>query len=292
MKLWLLVLAVLISASAASNLKVAVLNDIHYDPYYDDATGIDKFWRNSSPLLEILGIEPLQSSQFGHFGWDSPRKLVELVLNRMKNIEPDVELILVTGDFLAHGFSVKVGDRNNYELIKQTIKLIFVDLLSSHFPKAIILPSIGNNDIKYHYRAPTQDDDANDYYSFFADVLFNQVEGNKKLKFDHSNSVLTNILKSQATITDQDLTFPDWAKTFLQRGYFRYDHKFDESHNGDSLSFISFNSLYYSIVAPVKQVDIMIQQLDWLEDQLKSSEPNRKFLIYFHIYPGEYSSNY
>jgi hypothetical protein len=32
----------------------------------------------------------------------------------------------------------------------------------------------------------------------------------------------------------------------------------------------------------------MKQQLDWLELQLSSAEPNRKFVIFLHIYPGQY----
>ena len=238
--------------------------------------------------MEFLGDVLLQASPYGHFGWDSSRKLVEIMLNKMKSIEPDVELILVSGDFIAHGFSVSVGKKPNYDLIKQTIKTVFVDLLSHHFPKAIILPSIGNNDIKYHYKAPTQDDDAIDYYNFFADVLFNQIEGNKKLNLDLSKSVLTNILSNQEHDDKSGLTYPNWAQTFLQNGYYRYDHKFSTAQNDDNLSFISFNSLYYSVNSPSQQKELMKQQLDWLEYQLKKSEINRKFIIYFHIYPGSY----
>lgn len=212
-------------------------------------------------------------------------------MSKMKNIQPDVDLILVSGDYLGHGFSVEYGSKDNYEILKQTLKYVFVDLLSSKFPNTVILPAIGNNDIKYHYKAPSQDDEAKDYYNFFADVLFNQVEGNKKLKLDLEKSVLTNSDDSSISDDKSGLKYPNWAQTFLQRGYFRYDHDFGPDGDGFYLSFLSFNTLYYNLKAPVKEPEIMKQQLDWIEEQLKNSEDDRKFIIYFHIYPGPYYSN-
>jgi len=242
----------------------------------------------NTPIQTVTGDISYQPSPYGHFGCDSPKKLVDLVMTKMKDIQPDTDIILVSGDYLAHGFSVDTKGQPHYELLKQTIQYVFVDLLSSHFPNAIILPSIGNNDIKYHYLAPTQEDEASDYYNFFADVLFNQVPGNKKLKLDLLDSILTNG-NGTSIVDDKDsLAYPNWAETFLSRGYFRYDHDFGPDGDGFYLSFISLNTLYYSLGAPFKQADIMKQQLDWLEQQLRTSEDDRKFVIYFHIFPGEF----
>jgi hypothetical protein len=216
-------------------------------------------------------------SVFGHFGCDSPKALVDLVMDKMSKLEPDLDVLLVSGDFIAHGFSVNEGSPDHYAELKGVIKYVFVDLLSSKFPNTIILPSIGNNDIKYHYKAPAQDEEAKDYYTFFADVLFNQVSGNKRIK--------TDLIK----------------QSFLFKGYFRYDYDWPTYSDGFYLSFLSFNSLYYSVNAPAlagdtidpdqefkREYDIMQQQLDWLETQLSTAEDDRKFVIFFHIYPGEY----
>lgn len=222
-------------------------------------------------------LNAVDKSVFGHFGCDSPKALVDLVLDKMGKLEPDLDVLLVSGDFLAHGYAVKEHMPDHYEELKSVIKYVFVDLLSSKFPNTIILPSIGNNDIKYHYKAPAQNDDARDYYTFFADVLFNQVSGNRKIK--------TDLIK----------------ESFLYKGYFRYDYDWPSYSDGFYLSFLGFNSLYYSVNAPAlagdtidpnqefkREYDIMQQQLDWLETQLKTAEDDRKFVIFFHIYPGEY----
>ena len=252
--------------SSANSVKIAVLNDIHYEPFYEDDADPTKYCKKDDPFgfLQKLTLKSVEKSPFGHYNCDSPKKLVDLMLKKLKNVDPDVDVILVSGDFLAHGFAAHIGTKDHYDLLKQTLKYVFVDLLAAHFPNAIILPAIGNNDIKFHYRAPSQDDDAVDYYTFLADVLFNQVSGNSKIK--------TDLIK----------------QTFLYKGYYRYDYETPTSDDDSRLSFLSFNSLYYNLKAPSMEVDIMKTQLDWLEQQLSTAEDNRKFILFLHIFPGEY----
>jgi hypothetical protein len=209
----------------------------------------------------------LTPSPFGRFGCDPPSKLVELMLNKLKHIEPDVDLILVSGDFLSHGFAVNVGHPDHYLQLKETIEHVFTEVLGNRFPNAIILPAIGNNDIKFHYQAPRQDGEAKDYYGFLSDVLFNKVPGNKNID--------TKVIK----------------QTFSTMGYYRYDLHDTCDLNSTCLSIIAINSLYYSTSRSGSEPEIMQGQLDWLSAQLKTAEAGRKFIIFMHIYPGEYQQN-
>lgn len=102
--------------------------------------------------------------------------------DKLKSIQPDVDVILVSGDFIAHGYAVKMdAPKNHYAKLKEAIHNVFVNLVGTRFPNAVILPALGNNDIKFHYIAPRQDDEASDYYNYFSDFLFNEVPGNRNI---------------------------------------------------------------------------------------------------------------
>lgn len=186
------------------------------------------------------------------------------MLEKLEKIDPDVEVILISGDNLAHSFSAKYGQEDHYELVKETLEYVFVELIAEHFPDAIVLPTMGNNDIKYHYLAPAQDDEAQDFYTFFADILFDKIPGNKKLNSEQIK------------------------EHFLYRGYYRHDYDFKTYRDGFYLSFLSLNTLYYAEKSPKQEPEIMTQQFDWLEEQLANAEDDRKFVIFDHIFPGEY----
>ena len=122
------------------------------------------------------------------------------MIDELTHIQPDTDIILVSGDFVVYGYAVRRGsEEDHYEELKLALQMVFIDLLGSRFPNSLILPAIGNNDIKYHYIAPRQDGEAADYYSFLSNMLFTQVPGNK------------GINRKQID------------KTFKKYGYYRYD---------------------------------------------------------------------
>ena len=245
-------------AITAYSFKFGVLNDIHYDPYFDPSESVSDMCRKNSPIHIPENMVNAWSSPFGHFGCDSPPELVDLVLEKIQDLEPDLDVLLVSGDFLAHGFAVKDGTPDHYDLLKETFEKVLMTL-SDHLPNTIILPAIGNNDIKFHYTAPRQDDEAPDYYEFLSDIMFDKMPGNKFLNKKSIN------------------------KTLLKYGYYRVDIS-------TKLSVLSVNSLYQNTVNPSKEEDIKLGQFEWIEDQLKGSESNRKFIFFFHIYPGIYEA--
>lgn len=181
------------------------------------------------------------------------------MLDKMNELEPDIEVLLVVGDFIAHGIAVELQDmeHDQYGMLKENIEFFFLEILAKKFPKAYIFPTIGNNDIKYHYVAPQKNYTAPDYYYFMYHTIFEKIPQNTKLN-------LTGVLE-----------------TFLEFGGYKID--LDEEH-----SFISFNSLYYNDRTPSNDTEIKNDQFDWLARTVDTAEDTRKFVIFFHIYPGMY----
>ncbi len=69
----------------------------------------------------------------------------------------DIEVLLMNGDLVGHDVAVKTAWNLNAEQVEQhysaTKEILegVSDFASEFFPDSIILPSIGNNDVKFHY---------------------------------------------------------------------------------------------------------------------------------------------
>ena len=146
---------------------------------------------------------------------------------------------------------------DHYLVLKEIIEYVFIEILAKKFPNAVILPAIGNNDIKFHYVAPQKNVSAPDYYPFMRRLTFERIPKNVQY---FSSEIST---------------------TFDMFGGYRIDYS-------PSLTFLSFNSLYYNDRTPSNDTDVKKRQLNWLAEQLDNAEPGRKFVIFFHIYPGMY----
>ena len=60
-----------------------------------------------------------------------------------------------------------------YDLLKETLQLQ-AHLLNKYFPDSIVIPTLGNNDNKYHNEA-TRPDDKAEFYHFLYDEWFNKM---------------------------------------------------------------------------------------------------------------------
>lgn len=262
--IWRLILALcfLVLRCVSKPIKIGTLNDIHYEPFFKPGASLKKFCRGDSPLDWLSTIE-IEAYQFGEYGCDAPERLIKMMFDKMNEIDPDIEVLLVGGDFIAHGFSVELADKEHdqYGLLKENLDYFFLEILAKKFPKAVILPTIGNNDIKYHYIAPQQNYSAPDYYPFMYKLIFEKIPANRKLN-----------LKGV-------------KETYLKFGGYRIDYN-------DEISFIGFNSLYYNDRTPSNDTAIKDEQFNWLNKTVSSSESGRKFVLFFHIYPGVYFIGY
>ena len=81
------------------------------------------------------------------------------------------------------------------------------------FPNSVVIPTIGNNDVKFHYEFPLTEADSNEYYGFLYDLWWNKIPGN-------ANYTKKNEINA----------------TMLKGGFFTYEYN-------ANLTFIAVNSL-------------------------------------------------
>jgi hypothetical protein len=70
---------------------------------------------------------------------------------------PDLDILFVSGDIVGHTYSQNVNGNFSQELYQTLldVHLNFSILAAQYLPNALVLPTFGNNDFKFHYQAPT-----------------------------------------------------------------------------------------------------------------------------------------
>ena len=122
-----------------------------------------------------------------------------------------------------------------------------------------MIPTLGNNDNKYHDEA-TRPEDKKEFYKFLFDEWMTKMQGNKALAKD-----------------------PEIKKTFMEGAYYRYDVT-------DRISVLALNTMYFMFNDDDESSDKVItkegtQQLKWIEEQFKNAG-DRKFILTCHVYAG------
>jgi len=251
------ILTLLIASSYTT--RVAILNDLHLDPYFDPAVVSQNDCRGPNPF-SLLEMEVSKFAPFGRYGCDVPVNLINLFMGHLNKTGGDIDVILVSGDYTAHDIASKRGrSEPNYAMLKSIISQNFAQYINPLFPDSIVIPAIGNNDVKFHYEFPTTEEDIEDYYGFLYNLWWEQLEANSQYKGKK-----------------------DIKKTLMNGGYFVY-------HHSDVLSFMAVNSLYFSVKNEKFPSKVSNEQLDWIEETLKNADKNRKFIINMHVFPGMYN---
>ncbi len=91
------------------------------------------------------------TAPLGRIGCDPPLAATEWFLKKMSSEKFD--LLVMSGDFVGHYIPLEVNEPDQpelYVLLEQTHASI-ADLVYKYQPNAIFLPTLGNNDCKYHY---------------------------------------------------------------------------------------------------------------------------------------------
>lgn len=144
----------------------------------------------------------------GMFGLDSPKSLIQNVMDHVKEEKPDV--VILNGDFVTHDLESDdkwSSEKKIFETDMNMVREIGVD----------IFPTIGNNDVIEHNKVPCDDQEAKMYYSELYDIWF--PSGMQPKNFNHERAY----------------------ESFLQGGYYRHD--FTEQ---DNLSLLSLNTMYFN----------------------------------------------
>ena len=144
---------------------------------------------------------------------------MEAFLGKLQIIEKQqgekFDAIIVPGDLVAHGVPFDPNNASaggDYELLKETQRQI-AERFHKYFPDTLLIPTLGNNDGKYHYQG-IDPELKEDYYGTFFQHWFSE--------HPHNNA-LPNI--------------DDVKSTFKYAGYYRVDVD-------SKLSILALNTMY------------------------------------------------
>jgi sphingomyelin phosphodiesterase acid-like 3 len=130
--------------------QVLVMSDLHFDPMADPrlvdqlAAAEPEQW---SAVLDGSGDRSL-----GRYGRDSNWMLLRSAVRQMSETLPKPAFVLISGDFLAHGFrqefdaAAKDHSDAAYRVFVRKTMQFLGQQLEQNFPATPILPALGNND--------------------------------------------------------------------------------------------------------------------------------------------------
>jgi sphingomyelin phosphodiesterase acid-like 3 len=146
--------------SARATRSVLLLSDVHLNPFpttqqCQTGSGKEAFARLAGkPAMQWKPEDFSFESGSNGYGEDTNEALFESALNAMQQAVPKPQVIVVPGDFLAHGFrglwrachSSGFEDEAAYrDFTAKTIEFVLLRL-AAKFPHAQIVPVLGNND--------------------------------------------------------------------------------------------------------------------------------------------------
>lgn len=142
-------------------IKIGVLNDIHYDPFYDPKADTKSFCWSSDPFKSKISWRlqsgPLKEATYGRFGCDPNEHLIQTIMGKMTK-GANIDVLLVNGDIVGHDIAVKEtwnlpADKveQYYVVLKDILATVGSWFIKENFKNSVVLPSLGNNDVKWHY---------------------------------------------------------------------------------------------------------------------------------------------
>ena len=243
-------LAVFLAATVAAKKKIGVISDLHLNTAYAATASVD----DNCIAVGTSGPDDI-SAPIGRIGCDPSITMVDFMMQRFNEAFGSVDVLLVTGDHIAHHQSPHLGKEQPGDWAKIQANLEAAsDLLRKNFPELLVLMNIGNND-GYHDQGP-REEQKDEFYSYLYDLWFTQHPGNAEIK----DSV---------------------KDTFMYAGYYRADIS-------ETVSVLTLDNQYMDDVNDESVVKNEAEdQLDWLEAQLVSGPASgRKFILSGHTYAG------
>lgn len=129
---------------------VLVLSDIHFNPLDDAALASRLAAKPASKWREILESSPRK--QLAPSGADANYPLLKSALQAVRSASPNPEVVVIGGDFLVHQFeslfdqAVPGATHAAFEEFAARSIEFEARLIRDSFPRAQILPVLGNND--------------------------------------------------------------------------------------------------------------------------------------------------
>lgn len=111
------------------------ITDLHWDPEY-------KVTSNPNSVCPSAGSQPVKNAgRWGHYLCDSPWDLINSSINAMRDILPNPDFILWTGDDTPHVPNENLGQEAVLRIVGNLTRII-----QQVFPDTKVYPAIGNHD--------------------------------------------------------------------------------------------------------------------------------------------------
>jgi sphingomyelin phosphodiesterase acid-like 3 len=127
-----------------------VVSDVHFDPFTDPRI-VERLAEAPAERWRAI-FQSVSPMPFADYGADTNYPLLESALDAMRSQIPDPAVVIVTGDFLAHGFRARFErvaqhrtDEAYDDFVDKTVAFL-ADEFRAAFPRARLIPVIGNND--------------------------------------------------------------------------------------------------------------------------------------------------
>ncbi|HEV3075388.1 MAG TPA: metallophosphoesterase [Thermoanaerobaculia bacterium] len=235
-----------------------VLSDFHFDPFYDPALVSDLVRADAADWRRLFERSTVAS--LGAYGADTPYPLLASTLKAAAEEAPDPDFVLLTGDFLAHGFSEKfaqqvpgAGSGAYPQFVAKTMAFVTA-MIRGAFPRAPIVPALGNND-----------SDCGDY------------------ELQPGGPFLSGLAKLWKPLLGR--VSGSFEQTFPSGGFYSMPHPTVPKLALVVLNTDFFSSSYQDTCA--KGVNLAAEELTWLERTLETaSRSGQRVWLMYHIPPG------
>lgn len=249
-----LLFAVASSSSAEQFLSVS---DVHFNPFADPSL-VTKLEAADAPEWgAILATSTMTS--FSTYGSDINDPLFRSAIGEMRRQIPSPAFVLISGDFLAHGFNKSyqqyATDKSQaaYTAFVKKTNAYIASVFAEAFPGVRIYPTLGNNDSDCGDYAVTPNG------AFLADF----------------RDVWSPIVRSRS-----------FDRRFPTGGYYHAD--VPSLHNVRLISLnANFFSTSYEDPCGKPGPDAGLRELAWLDDELRlARDLGKRVWLLFHIPPG------
>jgi sphingomyelin phosphodiesterase acid-like 3 len=235
-----------------------LLSDFHFDPFYDPSLVSDLVRADAADWQRLFERSTVVS--LGAYGADTPYPLLASTLKAAAGEAPDPDFVLLTGDFLAHGFSEKfaqqvpgAGSGAYQQFVGKTMAFVTA-MIHGAFPRAPIVPALGNND-----------SDCGDY------------------ELQPGGPFLAGLAKLWEPLLGR--VSGSFGQTFPSGGFYSMPHPTVPRLTLVVLNTDFFSSSYKDTCA--KGVNLAAEELTWLERTLETaSRSGQRAWLMYHIPPG------
>jgi hypothetical protein len=240
---------------------VLSLSDIHFDPFYDK-TIVNRLIASDYERWEAI-FSSSSVRGYGSYSADTNFNLLKSALNNARQISPHPDFIIISGDFLAHGFqSTYIAISGNKDpaavnaFIDKTIAFITL-VISKRFPNIPVYPALGNND------------------SYCGDY-----------KIEPAGQFLAKTSQTWKSLIKGKSNMDSFLQTFPVSGSYVISVPGSTSHRIIVLNTI-FLSRNYENSCGDSQANPAQDELAWFEAQLqKAAAAKEKVWLLYHILPG------